>query len=88
MLLKKVSLLPFWDLPDVERQQRCVLLQDLKCRMRQVFLDGKDVTALNPEDRDVNTVFQNYALFPHMNVADNIGYGLRLKRFPGLKSAE
>ena len=48
----------------------------------QVFLDGKDVTALNPEDRDVNTVFQNYALFPHMNVADNIGYGLRLKKAP------
>lgn len=48
----------------------------------QVFLDGKDVTALNPEDRDVNTVFQNYALFPHMNVADNIGYGLKLKKVP------
>ena len=36
----------------------------------------------HPEDRDVNTVFQNYALFPHMNVADNIGYGLRLKKVP------
>ena len=48
----------------------------------QVFLEGKDVTALAPEARDVNTVFQNYALFPHMNVADNIGYGLRLKKVP------
>lgn len=48
----------------------------------QVFLEGKDVTDLNPEDRDVNTVFQNYALFPHMNVADNIGYGLKLKKIP------
>ena len=48
----------------------------------QVFLDGRDVTSLNPEDRDVNTVFQNYALFPHMNVADNIGYGLKLKKVP------
>ena len=48
----------------------------------QVFLDGRDVTSLNPEDRDVNTVFQNYALFPHMNVADNIGYGLKLKKIP------
>lgn len=48
----------------------------------QVFLDGRDVTALNPEERDVNTVFQNYALFPHMNVADNIGYGLKLKKVP------
>lgn len=48
----------------------------------QVFLDGKDVTNLEPDKRDVNTVFQNYALFPHMNVADNIGYGLKLKRIP------
>lgn len=48
----------------------------------QVFLDGKDVTSLAPEARDVNTVFQNYALFPHMNVADNIGYGLKLKKIP------
>ncbi len=39
----------------------------------QVFLDGKDVTSLEPNQRNVNTVFQNYALFPHMNVADNIG---------------
>lgn len=48
----------------------------------QVFLEGKDVTALEPEQRDVNTVFQNYALFPHMNVEDNIGYGLKLKKVP------
>lgn len=48
----------------------------------QVFLEGKDVTGLEPEQRDVNTVFQNYALFPHMNVADNIGYGLKLKHVP------
>ena len=48
----------------------------------QVFLDGKDVTSLEPNQRNVNTVFQNYALFPHMNVADNIGYGLKLKKTP------
>ncbi|MCI6006240.1 MAG: ABC transporter ATP-binding protein [Blautia sp.] len=48
----------------------------------QVFLDGRDVTNLEPEQRDVNTVFQNYALFPHMNVEDNIGYGLKLRRVP------
>lgn len=48
----------------------------------KVFLDGRDVTELEPEARDVNTVFQNYALFPHMNVADNIGYGLKLKKMP------
>ena len=44
------------------------------------LLDGKDVTSLEPNQRNVNTVFQNYALFPHMNVADNIGYGLKLKK--------
>lgn len=48
----------------------------------RVFLAGKDVTDLAPNQRDVNTVFQNYALFPHMSVADNIGYGLRLKKVP------
>lgn len=48
----------------------------------QVFLEGRDVTSLDPDKRDVNTVFQNYALFPHMNVADNIGYGLKLKKVP------
>ena len=46
----------------------------------QVFLNGKDVTSLEPNQRNVNTDFQNYALFPHMNVADNIGYGLKLKK--------
>ncbi|MDR0929152.1 MAG: ABC transporter ATP-binding protein [Oscillospiraceae bacterium] len=48
----------------------------------RVYLDGADVTALPPEKRNVNTVFQNYALFPHMNVAGNIGYGLRVRHAP------
>ena len=51
----------------------------------RVFLDGKDITRLEPEKRDVNTVFQNYALFPHMNVEKNISYGLRIK---GVKKPE
>ena len=46
----------------------------------KVVLNGKDITMLAPEKRDVNTVFQNYALFPHMNVEKNIGYGLKLKK--------
>ena len=50
-----------------------------------VMLDGKDITALAPEKRDVNTVFQNYALFPHMNVEKNISYGLRIR---GVKKPE
>lgn len=45
-----------------------------------VWLEGRDVTNLEPNERDVNTVFQNYALFPHMNVADNIGYGLKIRK--------
>lgn len=47
-----------------------------------VWLEGKDVTLLEPNKRDVNTVFQNYALFPHMNVEDNIGYGLKIRKVP------
>lgn len=45
-----------------------------------VLLEGKDITNLEPNKRNVNTVFQNYALFPHMNVADNVGYGLKIKK--------
>ena len=45
-----------------------------------VTLNGVDVTDTAPNKRDVNTVFQNYALFPHMNVEQNIGYGLKLKK--------
>jgi putative spermidine/putrescine transport system ATP-binding protein len=46
----------------------------------RVLLSGTDVTARPPYARDVNTVFQDYALFPHMSVAENVGYGLRIKR--------
>jgi putative spermidine/putrescine transport system ATP-binding protein len=44
-----------------------------------VELAGRDVTALAPYDREVNTVFQDYALFPHMSVGENIEYGLRVR---------
>jgi spermidine/putrescine ABC transporter ATP-binding subunit len=46
----------------------------------RVEIRGRDVTDLPPNRRDVNTVFQSYALFPHMTVERNVGYGLRLKR--------
>ena len=47
-----------------------------------VQLQGKDVSSLPPFDRDVNTVFQDYALFPHMTVQQNVEYGLRVKKVP------
>ncbi len=48
----------------------------------QVLLHGKDVARLPPYERDVNTVFQDYALFPHMTVGQNVGYGLMIKKVP------
>ncbi len=45
----------------------------------EVLLDGADVSEVPANKRDVNTVFQNYALFPHMNVFDNIAYGLKIR---------
>ena len=48
----------------------------------KVTLNGEDVTKLPPNKRKVNTVFQDYALFPHMNVFENIAFGLRLKKTP------
>ncbi len=48
----------------------------------RVLLHGHDVTRLAPFERDVNTVFQDYALFPHMSVADNVAYGLLVRKVP------
>lgn len=48
----------------------------------RIVLDGEDITYLPPYKRDVNTVFQNYALFPHMTVEENISFGLRMKGVP------
>jgi putative spermidine/putrescine transport system ATP-binding protein len=48
----------------------------------RIELSGVDVTGRAPYERDVNTVFQDYALFPHMTVADNVAYGLRVKGVP------
>jgi putative spermidine/putrescine transport system ATP-binding protein len=48
----------------------------------RIELRGVDVSGRPPYERDVNTVFQDYALFPHMTVAENVGYGLRVKRVP------
>jgi putative spermidine/putrescine transport system ATP-binding protein len=48
----------------------------------RVRLGGRDVSSMAPFDRDVNTVFQDYALFPHMSVGENLAYGLRVRRLP------
>ena len=46
----------------------------------QVIFEGKDINSLPPHKRQVNTIFQRYALFPHLNVYDNIAFGLRIKK--------
>src|SRR5207249_1717369 len=48
----------------------------------RIYLGGRDVSTLAPYEREVNTVFQDYALFPHMTVADNVGYGLMVRKVP------
>ena len=49
----------------------------------KVLLKGEDITGVPPYKRPVNTVFQKYALFPHLNVFNNIAFGLKLKKLPG-----
>ena len=53
----------------------------------RVLLHGADVTTVPPFDRDVNTVFQDYALFPHMTVGDNVAYGLMVRKVPKAERA-
>lgn len=45
-----------------------------------VIFDGKDITSLSPNERQLNTVFQKYALFPHMSIAENIAFGLKIRK--------
>jgi putative spermidine/putrescine transport system ATP-binding protein len=53
----------------------------------RILLDGEDVSGLPPYERDVNTVFQDYALFPHMTVGENVGYGLMVRKAPKAERA-
>ena len=52
----------------------------------RVFLDGQDITDLPPNQRKVNTIFQSYALFPHMTVRDNIAFGPSIAKRPPAES--
>ena len=54
----------------------------------EILMDGVPMTAEPPYRRDVNTVFQHYALFPHMSVGANVEYGLRMKRVPAAERRE
>ena len=49
----------------------------------RILIDGQDISTTPPNRRPVNMVFQSYAVFPHMSVADNVAYGLRIDRVPG-----
>jgi len=53
-----------------------------------VAIHGKDMAGVPPYDRDVNTVFQDYALFPHMTVAENVAYGLMIRKVPAAERAK
>ncbi|HLE89275.1 MAG TPA: ABC transporter ATP-binding protein [Candidatus Limnocylindria bacterium] len=53
----------------------------------RILLQGRDVTGVPPFDRDVNTVFQDYALFPHMTVGQNVAYGLMVRKTPAAERA-
>ena len=48
----------------------------------EIWIDGKVVNNLEPKDRDIAMVFQNYALYPHMNVRENMSYGLKIRKMP------
>ena len=53
----------------------------------RVALDGRDITRESPHKRDVSVVFQNYALFPHLTVAENVAFGLKARRHPAAETA-
>ncbi|TXT40593.1 MAG: sn-glycerol 3-phosphate transport system ATP-binding protein [Comamonadaceae bacterium] len=54
----------------------------------QVLMDGRDITQVSPAQRGMAMVFQNYALFPHLSVADNISFGLSVRKTPAAESAK
>src|SRR5271155_110189 len=53
-----------------------------ECTSGEIMIGGETVNDVPPKDRDIAMVFQNYALYPHMTVYENMSFGLRLKKFP------
>ena len=56
------------------------IIAGLSPRAREIKIDGKDVTNVKAKDREIGMVFQSYALFPNMNVSENIAFGLKMKK--------
>ena len=54
----------------------------------RILIGNTDITDLPPYKRQVNTIFQNYSLFPHMTVFDNVAFGLRIRKFPARSCAQ
>ena len=48
----------------------------------RIYIDGQEIRSISPRQRKVNTIFQDYALFPHLNVFENVAFGLRVRRMP------
>ena len=66
-----------------ENQQLLRMIAGLEEISKGDFLiDGKRMNDVAPKDRDIAMVFQNYALYPHMTVYDNMAFGLKLRKFP------
>jgi len=58
------------------------ILGEVRPDSGRIILDGQDVTHMRVEKRRVSIVYQDYALFPHMTVEQNVGYGLKIRRWP------
>jgi len=54
----------------------------------EIYLDGRPINAIAPEHRDIGMVFQNYALFPHMSVEENVGFPLSVRKVPAALAEE
>ena len=79
----KESLLIYWVLPGCGKTTLLRLIAGFQTASEgSLCIAGKEVTQTPPHKRPVNTVFQKYALFPHLNVFDNIAFGLKLKKMP------